>query len=276
MRRGLSVHRSTKFLLVTATKGRTTQAVVPVWRAPAETLEAGASDGVLTPDLLRRLSATTGDPRLHSRLDRRDPRRSRRASRARGSDGWHAHFGRELNATEDKGHFVCRADGLPVLEGKTSRPLRCASPARGARIRADVAGTAARPRPGGACVSRRWSGRTAPTLIAASLPARTVDARALCLRTPPAAATVLVRRVQPLVANYTSSHARDDACGCGTVERLRVPRPPTSSVEFDHRALVERLERTAGEDGEAYIDLQRRRRMCGSPPSNGAKSHPFL
>src|SRR6185503_15961412 len=37
-------------------------------------------------------------------------------------DGWHVHFGRELNATDDRAHFG-RA-GLPVLEGKQLDPFR--------------------------------------------------------------------------------------------------------------------------------------------------------
>ena len=36
-------------------------------------------------------------------------------------DGWGIHFGRELNATDDRRHFG--ATGLPVLEGKLIEPF---------------------------------------------------------------------------------------------------------------------------------------------------------
>ena len=60
-------------------------------------------------DILAHISATV--PRLGDRA------------------GWHARFGRELNATDDRAHFVDRAaargsDVLPVIEGKHLEPFR--------------------------------------------------------------------------------------------------------------------------------------------------------
>ena len=49
-------------------------------------------------------------------------------------DGWHADFGRELNATEDRDAFGAR--GLPVLEGKHVHPFVAASGGRGTAHRA--------------------------------------------------------------------------------------------------------------------------------------------
>ncbi len=40
------------------------------------------------------------------------------------SDGWNVRFGRELNATDDRGHFYAGRSGLPVIEGKHIEPFR--------------------------------------------------------------------------------------------------------------------------------------------------------
>ncbi|HUF46199.1 MAG TPA: N-6 DNA methylase [Vicinamibacterales bacterium] len=119
-----------------------------------------------------------GDLALAGRLMRQWP--------ALGSPaGWHVHFGRELNATDDRGLF--RPAGLPVLEGKHIRPFgvdtagvsqfvdrRDAERALGDRINRprlsyrDVSG-----------VANRLS------LIAAVVPAGTVTTHTLvCLREP--------------------------------------------------------------------------------------------
>jgi Eco57I restriction-modification methylase len=125
------IHRGVRFALVTATTGRPTGDVC---------LRAGLRDAAALDDLPDRgappgcvrvpmgmLRAFGGDgrpvPDLRSELDRAVLGRLLAAGPPLESrDGWHIHFGRELNATDDRPHFG-RA-GLPVLEGKQLEPFR--------------------------------------------------------------------------------------------------------------------------------------------------------
>ena len=60
-------------------------------------------------------------------------------ARARRSAGWHVHFGRELNATDDRRHFTRGGDGLPVVEGKHLASVQSStSPAARLRIAPEV------------------------------------------------------------------------------------------------------------------------------------------
>ena len=54
--------------------------------------------------------------------------------------GWHLHFGRELNATEDRPHFTERGD-LPIVEGKQLRPFGVDAAAPRFWIRRETAAT---------------------------------------------------------------------------------------------------------------------------------------
>ncbi len=190
------IHRSVRFVLVTASTGRPTESIACRFglTAPSD-LEAHALKGrdaravTVSSGLLERLSGSQltipwfrgpadvaiaeRAASLFPRLD--DPR------------GWGARFGRELNATEDRSAFSGPRSGLPVVEGKMVRAFtvdlnaatlsiargdarRLLSDRRYERARVayrDVAGS-----------TNKW------TLIAAILPADCVSTHTLfCLRT---------------------------------------------------------------------------------------------
>jgi hypothetical protein len=128
------IHRSMKFLLVTAAKGGPSSALPCRFgvRSPAELdamPDSGSDPGAitLTRSLLERVDAdglvipdlrTTADVEIVSDIAFRFP--------ALGDEeGWHVSFGRELNATDDRAHFVDAGGGrnMPVIEGKHLSPF---------------------------------------------------------------------------------------------------------------------------------------------------------
>ena len=161
------IHRGLKFLLATATVGpQTTNVPARFGLRRAETLDALADSGVdaqsvpLPRSLLEKLSGDAAG-RARDSLDGSTWRSCRAiafsAPPLGDPDGWHVTFGRELNATDDKRHFVSGGTGLPVIDGKHIQPVRdrlVAEPdqASGTRRRA------ARPARG-----RRAIGRGSPT-----------------------------------------------------------------------------------------------------------------
>ena len=100
--------------------------------------------------------------------------------------GWAARFGRELNASDDRGSFG--PSGLPVLEGKHLEPFRVDRARATLHIQPDAA---ARLLPDGRFMRQRLAYRDVSgvgnmrSLIAAVLPANVVTTHTVfCLRTP--------------------------------------------------------------------------------------------
>jgi hypothetical protein len=161
------------------------------------------------------------------------------------AEGWHARFGRELNATEDRRHFGVR--GLTVIEGKhldrfvvhaTESPSRL--PATRARALLPDA-RYRRPRLGYRDVSgvgNRWS------LIAAVIPARVVTTHTIfCLRSRHArddmdllAALFNSYVLNAIVRMWMGSHVTTSL-----VESLPVPRRKGSALERRIVRLSQRL-----------------------------------
>ena len=124
------IHRGVRFALLTATTGRPTRELC---------LKAGLRDAAVLDDLpdegapldcvrmpMTMLTAFGGEgravPDVRTALDRGVLARVLAAGPPLESrDGWHVHFGRELNATDDRAHFG--SAGLPVLEGKLLDPF---------------------------------------------------------------------------------------------------------------------------------------------------------
>ncbi len=125
------IHRGVRFALITATAGGATGDLclktgvrdaaalddIPdrgspdgAVRIPMTMLTAFGGEGRAVPDL-----ATERDRAVLARILAAGPPIESR-------QGWHVHFGRELNATDDRKHFG--AEGLPVLEGKLLDPFR--------------------------------------------------------------------------------------------------------------------------------------------------------
>ncbi len=243
------IHRSVRFALITATTGRpTTRTVCRFGEKDLAVLDA-LPDGlappaaaprnsgpdrpiVLSPPLLARLS---GDdlavPDLRSPIDLEILEHAAAAFPALAApEGWNAHFGRELNATDDRHHFVEGTAGLPVVEGKHVEPFVAHVARSGVRIPAEAAGrllgaerSFLRPRLAYRDVA---SATNRVTLIAAILPPRCVTTHTLfCMKTPidEDAQWFLCGVMNSYVANYFVRMRVTTHVSAGIVERLPVP-----------------------------------------------------
>ena len=160
------------------------------------------------------------------------------------TDGWNVQFGRELNATDDRGHFhAARQRGgehdLPVIEGKHLAPFVVNVGASRLRIRADAAAALVDP----ARTFRRMrlayrdvaAATNRLTLIAALVPAGTITTHTLfCLKN---ALTEDCQRYlcaifNSYVANYLVRLRVNTHVTTGIIDRLPVPKPPQDSLPF--------------------------------------------
>jgi len=266
------IHRGVRFSLLTATKGGSTPILPAIsgWRSPdalddvPDEGSIGGSVHVPVP-LIRRFS---GDglavPELRNERDREILARVLAVAPPLGSiDGWHARFGRELNATDDRPHFGRR--GIPVLEGKLIDPFR---------VRIDEASVFV-----DAAVARRLLGRRARidrprlgyrevaaatnrlTLIAAVIPPHAVTTHTIfCMRAPGPPGPpgdedlhwFLCGVFNSFVANYLVRLRGGTHVPATVIHRLPVPAPPRHSAAF--RAIA-RLARELSQ-GDAPLATQ--------------------
>lgn len=250
------IHRSMRFVLLSATAGARTREVACRF---GET-DAAALDRFATPDgrpdphwftarvsmpLLEKVSGADdlAIPEFRSPVDVAIAERAADLFAPLGADsGWGAQFGRELNATDDRRWLLDGGTGWPVLEGKSIEPFR-ACPARArwhirpADARRLLGSRPLRPRLAYRDVA---SAGNRQTLIAALLPAHTASTHTLfCLRTP------LARREQHYLAALLNSFVLNH------LVRLRVSTHVTT-------AIVERLPvPTAAEAGPLFGFLAR-------------------
>ena len=246
------IHRSVRFLICTSTVGEATRRIACRFglNDPAE-LEAipDAGDGPggpthaisLTPSFLEALSGPAlAIPELRSEIDLRILERVVHSiPRLDAADAWGAHFGRELNATEDRSHFHGGRSGLPVLEGKHIEPFRVQLDRSTQRISEH---TAARLLDAATTFSRaRLAYRDVAsttnrlTLIAAVLPAGVVTTHSLfCLKTMLSrdSQAFLCAMLNSYVANYLVRQVMTTHLGSATVGALRVPKPRYDSALF--------------------------------------------
>jgi hypothetical protein len=144
-------------------------------------------------------------------------------------EGWHVHFGRELNASDDRDAFqpaTGRTDARPVLEGKQLAPFRVALNRAAAELRRD-AGRAHRV-PFRARLAYRdvASATNRLTLIAAIVPARAVTTHTLfCVREPLPLPRqhLLCGLLNSFVANYLVRLRVHTHVTASIVARLPVP-----------------------------------------------------
>jgi hypothetical protein len=182
--------------------------------------------------------------------------------------GWRVTFGRELNASDDREHFVpIDASGsharLPVVEGKHLRPFGVDLEA----VTTSIPRSLARAR-----LADRWahlrvcyrdvaSASNRVTLIAAVLPAGAVSTHTVfCARTRLAEsdAWCLTGLLNSLAANYLVRLQMSTHVTATLMARLPVPRPEAGSSAY--RSLVENARRLAGcrnveDDPDAYAHL---------------------
>ena len=267
------IHRSVRFLLLTATMGTPTRAIAcrTGERDPAALENAG--DDVpehsswypvrVTAALISRLSGD--DLAIPDFRTEADAVIAERAATlfppASDSHGWSAHFSRELNATDDRRHFGAPASGLPIIEGKHVEPFRVhpelarAGIARSSARRLLDPSRYGRPR----LAYRDVAGASNRlTLIAAVLPANCVSTHTLfCLRTPVplAAQHFLCGLFNSFVVNYLVRMRVTTHVTTATVERLPLPRQDDSPRAFREIAAIARLLSRRG-DTSASARLQ--------------------
>ena len=128
-----AIHRSLRFVPLTATTGRSTSSIgCQFGMTRTENLERDDPPIVVTRHLLERLSGLDdlGIPEIASDRDLRILETITSRTRWLGaSEGWNVRFGRELNASDDRGafrEFTGSVHARPVLEGKHLQPFRAA------------------------------------------------------------------------------------------------------------------------------------------------------
>ena len=249
------IHRGVRFLLVTASAGAPTGRIAcrldvddP---AALESIGEASSDDRfpvwLSPALLERISGPDlAIPNLRTAADLAIVERAASLYRPLGSaQGWGVRFGRELNASDDRGAF--RPRGLPVVEGKHLEPFHASLDAVRHRVSPSDARRLLRsdrhehPRLAYRDVA---SATNRLTLIAAVLPAHCVSTHTVyCLRTPlPLPAQhLLCGLFNSLVVNYLVRLRVTTHVTTGTVEQLPIPTAESSPAACREIATLARL-----------------------------------
>jgi hypothetical protein len=254
------IHRSVSFLLVTASAGAPTARIAcrlglddPSQLEAVGDVQGDAADWfpvTLSPALLERLSGPALTiPSLRSKVDLAIAERAASLFPALG-DGWGAAFGRELNATDDRGAFQPARLGrsaLPVVEGKHVEPFRVVLES----VRHTVSAADARrllrserheqPRLAYRDVA---SATNRLTLIAALLPGGCVSTHTVfCLRTPLGlpAQYFLCGLFNSFVVNYLVRLRVTTHVTTATVERLPIPTRELVPAAFREIAALARI-----------------------------------
>ena len=266
------IHRSLRFLLVTGTTGEPTTSLPARFglRRPDDLdglPDIGADPAAirLTRSFLQRAGGPQsaipdiragGDLSIVSALTARVP--------ALGSaDGWNVTFGRELNATDDRRHFVDRGPGVQVIDGKHVSAFvadlsqsRLRIPDRVAARLAGGRGAHLRPRLAYRDVSSPANRRT---LIAAIVPAGALTTHTLfCLREPLdlESQQYLCGMLNSFVADYFVRLQVGTHVTAALIDRLPVPKPPRDSAGFKLVAAEARRLERAPQDLDALARLQ--------------------
>ena len=266
------IHRSTRFVLLTATPGRPTQAIrCRFGMTRVEDLERGGPSEppvTLTRGFIQQLSGADdlGIPELQSPRDLAIVERlSALVPRLGSADGWGAHFSRELNASDDRHAFVASTgapESRPIVEGKHIDAFRVSLD----RCHLELAARATlrRSLPSRARLAYRdvASSTNRLTLIAAIIPARAVTTHTLfCLRTRLTSAEqhVLCALLNSFAANYLIRLRVNTHVTAALMSRLPVPVMRERHPFFDRlHALAASLTRSSMpvEDMEEYAYLQ--------------------
>jgi hypothetical protein len=270
------IHRGLKILLVTATRGGHT-AVLPCRsgvRSPEaldELPDSGDPGAVPLPRPV--IQAFTGDqlviPEVRSSLDVAILSRCALCLPAlSGPEGWNVAFGRELNATDDREHFVAATPvsrALPIVEGKQVQPFHVDVGASRWRIPRETAtrllgGAASFNRPG--LVYRDVASSTNRlTLIAAIVPVGVVTTHTLFRVKGPVDIDIqwfLCGIFNSFVANYLVRTRVGTHVTVSIIERLPVPKPSTRSKAFGEVVALSRGLALDPADAAAAARLQAR------------------
>ncbi len=272
------IHRGLKFVLMAATAGSSTTALPCRFgvRSPdvLDDLPDVGTDAAAVSVSRPLLEQLTGEqlaiPELRTHEDVAIATRIAFTIPAlRDPDGWGVAFGRELNASDDRQHFLERGERqpnrphYPVIEGKQIQPFavdvasaRFHIPAAVAGSLLDPAHTYARPRLAYRDVA---AATNRLTLIAAIVPAHVVTTHTLfCLKghVPDDVQHFLCALFNSFVANYLVRLRVGTHVTVSIIERLRVPRPPRDSAVFCELARLSRRLTARPGDGRAAARLQ--------------------
>ena len=266
------IHRGLKFLLLTATRGQPTNAIpcrsgirsitdleqIPdrgddrSVNLPRSVVEQFSGNQLAIPEI-----RSSDDVRILGRTVFRFPALS-------SADGWGARFSRELNATDDRQHFVARRirGSLPLLEGKQIQPFK----ANLDRVTRYIAETDASRLLGSHGFKKARlayrdvaSASNRLTLIAAIVPANVVTTHTLfCLKgdVNRDLQLFLCAIFNSFVANYFVRMRVGTHVTVAIVERLPVPRPSTNSSPFLRIVASTNRVMTTPEDSHARSCLQ--------------------
>jgi len=240
------VHRSLKFVLLTATAGAETRAIrcrFGVSRLDdLEDAWGAANSLTLTRAFLERVSGADdlGLPDLASADDLRIVEMITASVPALAeARGWHVRFGRELNASDDRGLMMpaeANPEGRRVVEGKFLTPFRISL----GDCRFVLAPDAERRRvlpPRARLAYREVAGSTNRlTLIAAIVPAHAVTSHTVfCLKSalPLDSQRVLCALLNSFVANYLVRMRVGTHVTAAIMSRLRVPLVEAPSEQYD-------------------------------------------
>ncbi|HZT78230.1 MAG TPA: N-6 DNA methylase [Vicinamibacterales bacterium] len=250
------IHRSVRFVLVSATTGTPTREIACTLGVDDPATLDSVDDEAAPPGAVRlsiaaleRLSGRTlAVPYVRTPTDLAIVERAATLFPALGdARGWGATFGRELNATDDRALFRPRGHGWPLVDGRHVSPFRTAvDEAERAVWPSDVR----RAFPDGRCERPRLAYRDVAsatnrtTLIAAMLPPRCVSTHTLfCLRSSLAARDqqFLCGLFNSLVLNFLVRLRVTTHVTTAIVEQLPVPpwnRAPRAAAEIAALARV--------------------------------------
>jgi hypothetical protein len=243
------IHRSVRFVLVTATAGAPTREMrCRLGERDPAILEFDDDNGrwiAISPAALERLTGSDlALPDFSSGTDLAIAERAAALFPPLGdSRGWSARFGRELNATDDRARFGPPGAGLAVSEGKNLQPFRVDLASARWSITAPEAARLLgarheRPRLAYRDVA---SATNRMTVIAAVMPARCVSTHTVfCLRTllPLPAQHFLCGLFNSFVLNFLARLRVATHVTTAIVERLPVPRKDQAPAAFDEIAVL--------------------------------------
>ncbi|NUR56933.1 MAG: N-6 DNA methylase [Acidobacteria bacterium] len=264
------IHRGMRFVLLTATAHQPADAIRARFALrSAASLDDIPDEGpipeaaVLPTTLLRRWSGPgLAVPELAGPRDREIVARVLDSAPALADEEWGGiHFGRELNATDDRDHFG--SNGMPVLEGKLIAPFHVHMD----RVRRRIDPSAARrllgPR---AAITRARLGyrevaasTNRLTLIAAMIPAHTVTTHTIfVLKTAldEESQWFLCGMFNSFVANYLVRLRGGTHVTAATMDLLRVPKPARTDPALTQVAARARDLAGNSADTNAYVNLQ--------------------
>jgi hypothetical protein len=249
------IHRSVRFVLLSATAGRSTHEIACTFGVDDPSAldgghSASASEAIRLPTAcLERLSGPSlAIPYVRSPVELAIAERAAALFPPLGSaSGWNATFGRELNATDDRALFRPRGRGWPLVEGKHLSPFRVdlAATSR-AVLAADVRRVLADGRGERVRLAYRdvASATNTVTLIAALLPPRCVSTHTVfCLRTvePPHRQLFLCGLFNSLVVNFLVRLRVTTHVTTAIVEHLPVPTAQAAPAAAAEIAALARL-----------------------------------